>query len=68
MTSEDFVQFWTPLHPQNPHLEIVQSLSGNLSVFTEKFLQKVGIYWVKNALLCAEMFLMMGIYSKKQSC
>ena len=30
-------------------LEIVRSVSGNLNVFTEKFLRKEGIYWVKNA-------------------
>ena len=30
-------------------LEIVRSVSGNLDVFTEKFLRKEGIYWVKNA-------------------
>ena len=47
-------------------LEIVRSVSGNLNVFTEKFLPKEGIYWVENTQLCTEMFLMMGICSKKQ--
>ena len=51
-----------------PDLEIVRSVSGNLNVFTEKFLRKEGIYWVKNAWLCAEMILTIGICSKKQSC
>ena len=31
-----------------PDLEIVLSVSGNFNVFTEKFLQKERIYWVKN--------------------
>ena len=31
-----------------PDLEIVQSVSGNSNVFTEKFLRKERIYWVKN--------------------
>ena len=35
-------------HPR-ADLEIVQSVSGNLNVFTEKCLRKEGIYWVKNA-------------------
>ena len=31
-----------------PDLEIVLSVSGNFNVFTEKFLRKERIYWVKN--------------------
>ena len=49
-------------------LEIVRSVSGNLNVFTEKFLRNERLYWVENALFCAEIFLMMGNYSKKQNC
>ena len=47
-------------------LEIVKSVSGNQNVFAENFLRKED--WVKNAWLCTEMFLMIGICSKKQSC
>ena len=39
-----------------------------LEFFNKQFLQKEGIYWVKNAGYYADMFLMMGICSKKQSC
>ena len=48
-------------------LEIVRSVSGNLNVFTEKFLRNEVFYWAKNALFCAEIVLMMGNYAKKQN-
>ena len=48
-------------------LKIVQSVSGNLNVFTEKFLQNGRLYWDKNASFCAETFQMMGNRSKKQN-
>ena len=34
--------------------------SGNLNVFTKKILQNKALYWVRKALVFAEMFLMLG--------
>ena len=41
-------------------LEIVRSVSGNLNISAEKSLQNKELYCVKNAILYAEIFLMMG--------
>ena len=43
-----------------PDLEIVRSVSGNLNVFTEKFLQNERLYPVKKYVILCKNFLMMG--------
>ena len=40
---------------EDSDLEIVRNVSGNLNVFTEKFLQNGGLYLDKNASFCAEI-------------